>query len=231
MGGRFGYKDDGETPNTLLVSFGYAGAPLIFEQRGLPPKFQAHGSSAKPEQRPGSAAEPAVMDEYRGLSVGNVIECEGGYITVPSKDYSSAQAFDRQGKLLKEFKGVDNHYENFIQAVKSGKATVLTAPIAEGHVSSALSHLANVSYLVGRDVRGKEADKAVANQPLLAEAFVRMREHLTQNAVDLGRTPLRLGAALDVDPVAQRITGKHAVAGNRLLEREYRKPFVVPNLG
>ncbi len=230
IGGRFGYKDDGETPNTLLVSYGYAGAPLIFEQRGLPPKPEARGS-AKPEQRPGSAAEPAVMDEYRGLSVGNVIECEGGYISVPSKDYSSAQAFDLKGRLLKEFKGIDNHYENFIQAVKSGKATVLTAPIAEGHVSSALSHLANISYLVGRDVRGKEADKAVANQPLLAEAFARMREHLKQNAVELGRTPLRLGATLDVDPVAQRITGKHAVAANRLLEREYRKPFVVPDLG
>jgi hypothetical protein len=230
LGGRFGYKDDGETPNTLLVSYGYAGAPLIFEQRGLPPKPEAPGS-AQPAQRPGSAAEPAVMDEYRGVSVGNVIECEGGYITVPSKDYSSAQAFDLKGRLLKEWKGVGNHYENFIQAVKSGKATALTAPIAEGHVSSALSHLANVSYLVGRDVGGKEADRRFASQPLLAEAYVRMREHLKQNAVDLNRIPLRLGATLDVDPVAQRITGKHAAAANRLLEREYRKPFVVPDLG
>ena len=229
IGGRFGYKDDGETPNTLLVSFGYAGAPLIFEQRGLPPKLEAPGA-AQPAPRPGSAAEPALMDEYRGLSVGNVIECEGGYITVPSKDYSSAQAFDKQGRLLKEFKGVGNHYGNFIQAVKSGKAAELTAPIVEGHVSSALSHLANISYRVGRDAGGKEADKGVANQPLLAEAFVRMREHLKQNAVDLSRTPMRLGAALDFDPVAQRFKGANAAAGNKLLEREYRKPFVVPDL-
>src|SRR5258707_13859557 len=35
-GGRFGYKDDGETPNTELVSLEFDDCQLQFEVRGLP---------------------------------------------------------------------------------------------------------------------------------------------------------------------------------------------------
>jgi hypothetical protein len=39
IGGRFGYEDDGETPNTFLVQYDYGDAvPFIFEVRGLPAK-------------------------------------------------------------------------------------------------------------------------------------------------------------------------------------------------
>ena len=38
IGGRLGYSDDGETPNTQVVVHDYATAPLIFEVRGLPAK-------------------------------------------------------------------------------------------------------------------------------------------------------------------------------------------------
>ena len=37
------------------------------------------------------------MDKYKGVSVGNVVDCEGGYLTTAS--YFTAQAFDREGKL------------------------------------------------------------------------------------------------------------------------------------
>src|SRR2546422_5159278 len=36
VGGRLGYVDDGETPNTMLIYHDYPDAPLIFEVRGLP---------------------------------------------------------------------------------------------------------------------------------------------------------------------------------------------------
>src|SRR3989442_15287400 len=36
VGGRLGYVDDGETPNTQFVFHDYPQAPLIFEVRGLP---------------------------------------------------------------------------------------------------------------------------------------------------------------------------------------------------
>jgi predicted dehydrogenase len=36
IGGRLGYDDDGQTPNTQLVYHAYDGPPLVFEVRGLP---------------------------------------------------------------------------------------------------------------------------------------------------------------------------------------------------
>lgn len=214
LGGRFGYVDDGETPNTLLVAYEYASAALIFELRGLP-----------------STASATAMDEYRGLSVGNIIECQGGYISVPSKDYSSAQAFDAKGTLLKEFSGGGSHYQNFIQAVKSRKSAELTAPIVEGDISSALSHLANISLRIGKDARAAEVRDQLAAQPLLAEGFSRMQEHLRKNDVDLARSSLRLGASLQLDPAAQAFLGEHAAAARRLAKQAHRKPFVLPELG
>src|SRR5206468_8231573 len=35
VGGRFGYVDDGETPNTELSLFDYGDAQMVFEVRGL----------------------------------------------------------------------------------------------------------------------------------------------------------------------------------------------------
>ena len=37
------------------------------------------------------------------------------------------------------------HFENFVNAVRSGKHEDLNCDIAEGHLSAALCHLANIS--------------------------------------------------------------------------------------
>ncbi|HWY77555.1 MAG TPA: Gfo/Idh/MocA family oxidoreductase, partial [Verrucomicrobiae bacterium] len=71
FGGRLGYVDDGETPNTQIVYHDYKAAPLIFEVRGLP----ANSTTDK-------------MDKYRGADVGIVVDCEHGYMVIPS--YSEA---------------------------------------------------------------------------------------------------------------------------------------------
>jgi hypothetical protein len=42
------------------------------------------------------------------------------------------------------------HYQNFIDAIRAGDPKVLTSDVLDGHLSSALPHLANISYRVGR---------------------------------------------------------------------------------
>ncbi|HEV2425297.1 MAG TPA: hypothetical protein VGZ29_10765 [Terriglobia bacterium] len=46
--------------------------------------------------------------------------------------------------------GTGNHFQNFIDCVRSRNADDLTAPIEEGYLSAALVHLANASYRLGR---------------------------------------------------------------------------------
>lgn len=237
-GGRLGYSDDGETPNTLIVTYDYPGAPLVFELRGLPTKAGAAGASklAPPPvaSTPGATWSPpkatGQMDEYRGLSVGNIIECEGGYIEVAASNYTSARAFDNEGKLLQEWTGSASHYANFIDAVKSRKASDLNAPIGEGHVSSALSHLANVSQLLGHPAHAAEVSKAFAGDAPLGEAFTRMKQHLAANGIDVEKVPVQLGATLTLDPKTERFKGDQAAAATRLSRHEYRQPFAVPEI-
>jgi hypothetical protein len=66
------------------------------------------------------------------------------------------------------------HYQNFVDAIRANDAKVLTCDAMEGHLSSALPHLANVAYRVGRPlsfdpkaekfVGDAEADKLLTRQ-------------------------------------------------------------------
>ena len=58
------------------------------------------------------------------------------------------------------------------------------------------------------------------------ETHERMVAHLLANGVDLHRRELTYGAMLEMDPQTERFTNNEAA--NRLLTREYRYPFVVP---
>ncbi len=222
IGGRLGYVDDGETPNTQVVIHEYATAPLVFEVRGLPSKAGLTGSGADPRAN----ADSAGMDNYKGASIGNVIECEGG--RVMTNAYFTATAFDNSGTVIKEFRGNDHHMQNFIDVVRSRKTAELYGPIEEGHVSSALCHLGNISHRLGKATPDAQLRELVKSNSVLAEANGRMIEHLRANNVDVNVTPLTAGVPLMVNPKAERFIGPDSQRANAMLTREYRAPFVVP---
>lgn len=212
-GGRLGYSDDATTPNTQVIYHGYAKAPLIFEVRGLP------------KDKAGQAEWGRNMDKYMGAQIGVVVHCEGGYVVVPN--YSSATAYDKEGKELKKWQGAKDHYENFIAAVRSRQIEDLNADILQGHLSSALCHTGNVSYRLGSRLAPGAAREQMKGYGPFAEAFDRMVEHLRQNEVDLDADRLTAGVGLRMDPATERFLGNPEA--NKLLTREYRAPFVVPD--
>ena len=55
-----------------------------------------------------------------------------------------------------------------------------------------------------------------------------MADHLRANEIDIDSNSLTLGPWLDIDTKAEQITN-HSQA-NQLISREYRNPFVVPDL-
>jgi predicted dehydrogenase len=226
VGGRLGYVDDGDTPNTQVVIHEYKSAPLIFEVRGLPRAagIQAITATGGPNGTP----EKTGMDGYRDtkVSVGNVIECEGGSII--TTEYFSAAAYDRQGKLLKRFEGRDRHMQNFVDVVRSRKTAQLTGPIEEAHISSSLCHLGNISHQMGRITPPGELHEKIKANAQMAEACDRMTEHIAANKVDLKTTPLVLGVPLEIDPKSEQFKGEFAAAANPRLTRNYRKGFEVP---
>jgi len=230
IGGRLGYVDDGETPNTQVIIHDYATAPLIFEVRGLPATSAAAPVAAAAGLNSAEIADAASssMDKYRGVSIGNVIDCEGGSIVTNS--YFSAAAYDRDGILIREFKGKDRLMANFIDVVRSRRTAGLFGTIEEGHVSSALCHVGNISHQLGRAADANVMGDAIKGDAPLAEAYGRMTEHLAANNVNLEKTPLTLGVPLAIDPAAERFTGAGSDVANKLLTRDYRAPFTVPQL-
>ncbi len=200
LGGRFGYEDDGETANTQIAVFDYNGAQLIFEVRGLN------------------------TDRYRGAAVGNVIHCENGYVVFTS--YSSAIAFNNDGERIRNFGGGGDHYANFVQAVRSGRREDLNADILEGHLSSALCHLANISYRLGTPTAFDARIDAFRDNEPATETFHRMRDHLQDNRVPIDQTNYHLGPQLQINPETERFTNNERA--NPMLTREYRQGFEVP---
>jgi len=229
IGGRFGYEDDGETPNSFLVHYDYP-TPFIFEVRGLPARPDEYSGAAGATKVLGSTGGLAeTMDQFLGLNVGNIVHCEGGYLTVPSS-YSLVQAFDRDRRLVREFKGIQSHVANFVDAVRSRRESDLRGPLAQGHLSCALVHLANISHRTGTQMKPGDLRDQVRARPALAEPFGRLATHLAANDVDLERTRATFGAPLEFDAATEHFTGENAAAANAHLSREYRKPFVVPTL-
>jgi predicted dehydrogenase len=220
IGGRLGYKDAGETPNTQVIIHDYARAPLIFETRGLPKSQEFHD----PKQWGSNMDSPHWFPQGRGISV--VVDCEGGKVFDGAGN--GVAAYDHGGQKVKEFEsaGDGGHMENFIQAVRERKPELLRAPADDTHLSSALCHTGMISHQLGRNTSPDEARERLHSDPVLLERYEAMKEHLVRNGVDLKTSQLTLGPWLRFDPKTERFIDNDAA--NALLTRNYRAPFVVP---
>jgi predicted dehydrogenase len=216
VGGRFGYTDDGETANTQVALFEYAGGDkMVFEVRGLK------------------------SPNYKGAGVGNIWVGTEGYVVCPN--YAGGIAYSKDGKEVARFgwgknaKGEmsfigddQNHFDNFVKAVRSRKVEDLTCDVAEGHLSAALCHLANISYRLGEETTFEKDVSAFGDCAAANDALARMKEHLAANKVELAKAVGRVGPKLDYDPKAGEFRSRNpdlAKAANAMQFREYRKGF------
>ena len=202
IGGRFGYKDDGQTANTQICVFDYGDAELIFEVRGLG------------------------TPKYKGAGVGNVFHCTDGYLVCPG--YAKAVAYSPKGEVLKTFDGGNDqlHFVNFVKAVRSRNAADLNGDILEGHLSSALCHLGNISYRLGTVQKYVKARASFGDDKAAAETLERTREHLKSNKLPVDTLEYRVGRRLKVEPTKEVFIGDKEA--DRMLTRAYRKGFEVP---
>ncbi len=206
LGGRFGYTDQAQVPNTQIAFFDYGpDKPMIlFEVRGLSTK------------------------SHLTQMVGNVMHFEAGTVAGQGT-YTPADA-DKPAPLPKveEKKRVGGgQFTNFIMCMRSRKTEDLNADILEGHYSSALCHLANISHRLGEDAPFSKQSNAIGDNREIVEMFDRMKDHLKDNQVNLDETDYRVGKMLEFDPEKEKfVNDKEADA---LLTREYRAPFTIPD--
>jgi predicted dehydrogenase len=202
VGGRFGYSDQGQTPNTQLAVFDYGQTKLIFEVRGLR------------------------TDRYRGQGIGNIFHLEEG--TIAGREFFPRNSIRPAPLPEVEHppRRTGDHFANFIAAIRSGRHQDLAADIQEGHYSSALCHLANISYRLGQESCFTRRTRVFGGDKDANEALGRMEEHLRANELDLGELSLQVGPKLEINARAENFVGN--AEANRLLTRAYRAGFVVP---
>jgi len=170
-GGYYAYDSDQETPNTQVANLQYAdGKQLCFEVRGL------------------------YTNDEDGIIIGNLFYGTKGWMHLNGstwKTYFGRKNKPGPGSTTVEKAadpsnlagaGGSAHFVNFITALRSGKYQDLTCDIEEGHISTALPHLANIAY--------------------------------------------RVGHSLVFDGATEKFKGDKKA--NKLLTKQYRKPFVIP---
>ena len=112
-----------------------------------------------------------------------------------------------------------------VKPVRSRKQGELNADILEGHYSSALCHLGNISYRLASE-RPFEKPTDCGNNAVVGDSVMTLLENTKAIGVDPEKATLWVGPKLAFDPGKERFVDN--AAADKFLTRNYRSPFVVP---
>jgi predicted dehydrogenase len=132
-GGRYGWDDDGQTPNTQTTTFTYAdGSIMTFEVRNI-------GS----------------FEEFDGGNCGNsFFGTKGfyvrgkGFFTYKEGKMSEREAIPVEAPASEKA----DKWQRFFKAVRSRKAEDLSVSTLDAHLSCVHCHLGNIAYRLGRSL-------------------------------------------------------------------------------
>jgi len=196
-----GFKDQGQTPNQQLALYDYGDAMILFETRGLVKKD--------------TEWEPLVE---------NVLYTDQGVITGTNfTPYDSTKSVKIEAEHTRRSGDI---FGNFIQCVRSRQRNELEADILEAHYSSALCHLGNISYRLGATASVDSIKKAFGDDPIVQKAVADVMKNTTDALPELKEPQWTLGPTLAFDPNTEKFVGN--AAADKLLTRDYRSPYIVP---
>lgn len=212
-GGRLLWDDAGDSPNVHFVYFDTGEIPTVIGLANIKASPDANGSPKHPG--PGS---------------GYIAYCEGGRF---EGQRGRGRAFDADGKVIKEFRGNSGnglHQQNFIDAVRQEDESLLNAHVSVGNDSTGWCNLANIAFRAGSDFRWDAADLSGDASEIWSGLLEEMKETMANHSLTLDSPGVKLSPMLNIDPATEQFVGDHAESANRFIKREYRAPYVVPEL-
>lgn len=210
LGGRFlpDGPDQGEVPNQQLAVLEYGPVTLLFEVRGLT------GDKKYPNWP--NVVTNSFYTTEGVIKQGGTFEPNGG---------GKAQKVEVDGDVSVAPGGA---FGSFINAMRTRKPEDNNCDAETAHLSSALIHLANISYRLGQAGTYDKARSSIGDNKEIVATLERIRDNTKAVGVPIDKTTYTVGPALTFDPATEKFTGDHAETANKLLTREYRAPFVVP---
>ncbi len=126
-GGKFLWNDHKTTPEVLTGSMLYTKENKLLELE----------------------VRPWCTNLEDGAGVGNIFYGSEGYMVI--KGYNTYETYlGKNREPGPSGKEGGNHYENFVQAVVAHDKSILNAPVETAHLSSAIAHMANTAFRLGR---------------------------------------------------------------------------------
>jgi predicted dehydrogenase len=207
VGGRFlpGGPDQAQTPNMQLGVMEFGPTILLFEVRGL---------TGKHKDFPQDVSNKYFTTEGM-LSDGQFYPKGGG---APQKIDVSPAPQERES----------DHFAAFINTMRTRKPEDNPCDAEVAHFSAALCHLPNISYRLGQTGDYDKARGAIGDNKEVVATLERIRDNCKAVGVPVDKTTYTIGPVLTFDPASERFTGDRADEANKLITRDYRPPFVVP---
>jgi len=206
LGGRFAWDDQGETPNTQFSLAEYPnGQKVLMNIRNV----DHEGYERRVENR--------YYFEDGGMIIGDEYISPDG--ERESLDLETADITP------------GGNTGSFVKACRAGDPEMVNAGMFEGHYSSALGHLMNISFRLGQEQPFSE-DVVSFNNPMQAmvEEQFKWFHSAMKNGAGLSpeRSKYRVGPWLTFDSDSEKFTGEFSANANTLLRNPRRSGFNIP---
>ncbi|NQU51784.1 MAG: Gfo/Idh/MocA family oxidoreductase [Bacteroidetes bacterium] len=163
VGGHFVFDDDQQTPNDLTAIYEFPNSDGGSDKKKILQFEVRHWITNR------ELASKKVVDTsntYMTSSaneVGNLFYGTKGFMSKTVNDWQVFEGKDRTPGASGG--GLDNHWQNFVNAIRANDQSLAKADIKEGFYSCALIHLGNISYRLGRSLEFDPVAMKFKNDP------------------------------------------------------------------
>ncbi|MBI4894098.1 MAG: Gfo/Idh/MocA family oxidoreductase [Acidobacteria bacterium] len=177
-GGRFSLNDAGEMPDVLSVTYEYPGFVLVYEgihTNGLGLGVRTPGmkyyNARGPYDRPNGMAFYGTNGTLLADRIGYEIFPELSPSSWPARAAAGGPAFRMERKQVAGADATALHAKAFVEAIQGLRPPA--ARIEDGHRSTIVPHLGNISYKTGLKLHWDSAREDFRNQPEASRLLAR----------------------------------------------------------
>lgn len=207
IGGRFQWKDQGETPNTMMAIAEYPNGQWVF--------FNVRNVNYDKYER-------QVENEYYFEDGGKIIRDK--YYAPGSKEGLAVDV--PPGKVTP-----GGNWGAFIAACREGKPEMANGTAIDAHYGCVLGHLMNNSYRLGTSQPFDAKTGRFGDNRDAQEHFAKLHDVMHHGVgIPTNGNHYTVGPWLTFNPSTEKHVGEHAEAANRLLKDPNNPGFEVPSL-
>lgn len=206
IGGRFSWKDQGETPNTMFALAEFANGQYVF--------FNVRNVNYEGYER--EVTNRFYFEDGGKLSGGEYIPHNGSQ----PRDVPITEVEITPG----------GNYGSFIAACRANDPTMANGTMNDAHFSCTLGHLMNTSYRLGEKVPFNAKAGQFGDNKLAYEEFMKIHDIAHEGmGVPEDKAEYVVGPWLEFDGEAEHFVGDHSIEANRLLADPRNAEYDIPS--